>query len=298
MNSTHIRAGRNGIIGVLNGLGDDIRAGLCNQRQELFGLILIAKERNLCISLNTLNWRVSWENKKRVNHKELWDVKQWNKNLPRIVNYRATKWVSSNKLWNTYEKYIKKIRNNNTLKRSDLEKDSFECLKPISSIQQIIDENKISSEYIALHARIEKDLILSPKMNNSKVKLQWLYSEIKIKLPKMDVLFLATSINDVHNLDDLTLINSRITPWGDENGLIIGGSRITSKTQYPIVHSIIDFELCVNASIFIGTSLSTFSNSIVFARYLRNTECANNWTYTPTSLSQRLDDGRVVWEWM
>ena len=194
MNSTHIRAGHNGIIGVLNGLGDDIRAGLCNQRQELFGLILIAKERNLCISLNTLNWRVSWENKKRVNHKELWDVKQWNKNLPRIVNYRATQWVSSNKLWNTYEKYIKKIRNNNTLKRSDLEKDLFECLKPISSIQQIIDENKISSEYIAVHARIEKDMILSPKMHSSKVKLQWLYSEIKKNYQKWMFCFLQRQL--------------------------------------------------------------------------------------------------------
>lgn len=180
-------------------------------------------------------------------------------------------------------------------------KDAF---RPHPELQSIIDNFKASlgncstktsstTPYMVLHARIEPDMQRHPMCKNKKVTnltdiIEAIYNEYPTPpTTKMIILLnkqlLQDEVKEVNSNNTMAAYNLKVLDDVLQNGLYRGqtevieaGSKLAIESNHEIyskystiVGGIINFFLSIDAEIFIGTEVSSYSTSIVNSRYYR-----------------------------
>ncbi|GLJ39814.1 hypothetical protein SUGI_0813840 [Cryptomeria japonica] len=162
----------------------------------------------------------------------------------------------------------------------------FECLDLVdelsaeaSGVVAKLRAIQNSTKYVAVHMRIEKDWMIHCKKveNRAKIKegknLRICSSREEImqrvsKIPgleKPSVVYLAVA-DDL--LEDKTLLegwSQGLVPYEKKNLGVV-----STYAKYPyLIKSAIDYEVCLQADVFVGNSFSTFSSLVVLQRTVR-----------------------------
>ncbi|XP_022873545.1 O-fucosyltransferase 23-like [Olea europaea var. sylvestris] len=145
--------------------------------------------------------------------------------------------------------------------------------KVISKIRQIgLQENhNISTGYVAVHMRIEKDWMIHCKKMQQRSNISEICSskdEIMervtniVGLKKPVAIYIAVADN---LLEDKTLLsgwNEGLLPFTKKK---LGVVELYEKQPY-LIQSAIDYEVCLRSNVFVGNSFSTFSSLVVLDR--------------------------------
>ncbi len=191
-------------------------------------------------------------------------------------------------------------------------KDAF---RPHPRIQQVIDafldslrENGKPLSFMALHARVEPDMqkhimCKELKVTNISDIVTNLYRQFKEPPVSKVLVILNRAILEEEvsnsNLDNrntlaehnLMVLNEIVEAglWGGRVQVVEAGTGLAKQSTYfisskywALVGSIIDFFLAVEASIFVGTAVSSFSVDIEITRFYR--EKKENYHYLPDKL--------------
>lgn len=187
------------------------------------------------------------------------------------------------------------------------------ALRPKAQIrqlaQQFLDEQTKGEPYFTLHARVEPDMQKHPmcahlKMTNL-TEIITLLQQVFLDDPPAKYLFLpinrpslekevkryrTTNHLAVENLQTL----NRIVQHGLWNGKVHAfelGSRILKNTPYSstpsIIGAMLNFEVAMGSSLFVGTAVSSWSVDVVASRFYRN--LTQNYHYLPGP-----DEGEIV----
>jgi hypothetical protein len=217
--------------------------------------------------------------------------------------------------WNQYRMYTRAILENpDQNSRSPVDLAILRgALRPSPSLQRHANSLTRATGYAALHARIEPDMQVHPVCLDKKVLL---LSEILRSLeayfprPDFDLLFVCTNRpmleeevrNNSSNLiavDNLRELN-RIRDHGLWNGTVkvfeAGSSYMRTVNESEdelgryvgISGAVLDYFLAVEASIFIGTEVSTFTTDLVQSRFFRSNR--QNYHYTPNGVQHVTPD--------
>ena len=177
------------------------------------------------------------------------------------------------------------------------------ALRPHPELQFIIDQFKSSiqnndngqpsSTYMVLHARIEPDMQLHPVCPEKKVtNITNIINSIYNTFPNPPSSTLILLLNkellekEARKSNDNTLANYNLHVvndllqhgmWSGQTKVIEAGSQLAIESNHDIyskystlVGGIINFFLSLDASIFIGTEVSSYSTSVVNSRYFRH----------------------------
>lgn len=185
------------------------------------------------------------------------------------------------------------------------------ALRPHPEIEEMIKirEEALDNDFMALHARIEPDMLEHPickdkKVNNMTEILEMLYS--KYPEPPTKKVFLVfnrplleersnhTSLSkDLRILSNynLAIINDMMKNgmWNGTVKVVEGGANMVTdlsdnplyKRYNSIVGAILSFFTALNSKIFIGTEISSYSTLAVQSRFYRGNR--ENYYYYPTS---------------
>lgn len=183
------------------------------------------------------------------------------------------------------------------------------ALRPHPAIRNIMTlfkhEHKMDNMMV-LHARIEPDMQKHPMCKEYKVLnltdiIDMLYTKYP-EPPVSTVLIIlnrailekevasSTNDNDIasNNLQTLNEIISKGL-WDGRVKVVEAGSELAKRSKYPmyskyssIVGSIINFFLSLEADIFVGTIVSSYSTSVISYRFFR--EKKQNYFYMPNGL--------------
>ena len=226
----------------------------------------------------------------------------------------------------------KKLGNQqNDHKKMDIEFEQYklimkDALRPHPELKQIIDEFKTSiqshdplSSYMVLHARIEPDmqkhpLCLEKKVVNITHIIDSMYEQFPDPPSSTLILLLNKKLleEEVHNIKvnnntmakyNLEVVNDMLRNglWNGQTSVIEAGSKVAIESEHEIysryhtiVGGIINFFLSMDASIFVGTEVSSYSTSVVNSRFYRNSVGSKdknkqkhtkfNYFYTPKGL--------------
>jgi hypothetical protein len=156
--------------------------------------------------------------------------------------------------------------------------------------------------FLALHARVEPDMQKHPVCRDKKVlKLQdifeMLHSTFKDPPTSKVLIMLNRELLEREGKDaeiaaeNLRLLNQAVQEglWGGRVKVFEAGSTILENSTFgqlapSIGGSIVDFFLAVEAAIFVGTEVSSFSTGIQTTRFARNK--LKNYKYVPEGLVQ------------
>jgi len=290
------------LCGVQGHLGEGVFAGLNNEKMQLLGLVMLAKNTGCDISLDTLSWRADWKTHDLVDHGHIWNVTHWNQEdkLPKLLRGTAARklWTSG-QLWVEYGRYAEQLKANPGRPRDDIETLAILRLKPQSWILSIAEQFSPPRPYGALHARVENDIKQMADMAAAAVSLEEIYRFMRsggVSRPPTawppEVLFIAVS-DDVNNVTK-TLLDEGVTPWPSTRMARFGVHSVPSHHAQYLVASIVSFEICRKAEWFVGTGFSTFSNLVTTDRVMHNRRA--NLFYNHAGVFPRTDDGRLNWE--
>lgn len=152
---------------------------------------------------------------------------------------------------------------------------SKEANKVVSKIRDLgSDINSVSSNetpYVAIHMRIEKDWMIHCKKREQRSNLADICSskeEITTRVANISglrsptILYLAVA-NEL--LEDDSILNGWKEGMHPVDKLRLGVVDIYNKYPY-LIQAAIDYEVCLNADVFVGNSYSTFSSLLVLER--------------------------------
>lgn len=170
-----------------------------------------------------------------------------------------------------------------------------DALRPHPELQSIIHDfqSSIPNKYIVLHSRIEPDMqkhpmCLSKKVTNVTHIIESLYKQFPnppsstlILLLNKDLL--EKEVKDENNnpmaVYNLNVVNEIFKNglWNGYTQVIEAGSKLALESKHEIyskyptlVGGIINFFLSLDAHVFIGTEVSSYSTSVVNSRFYRN----------------------------
>lgn len=184
------------------------------------------------------------------------------------------------------------------------------ALRPHPAIRDIMSSFKRKhrmTNSMVLHARIEPDMQKHPMCKEHKVLnitdiVTMLYDKYPDEPPVSTVLIIlnrailekevANPKNDnemaIYNLKTLNEIISNGL-WGGRVKVVEAGSELAKNSKYPLyskysslVGAIINFYLSLEAEIFVGTIVSSYSTSVISYRFFR--EKKENYFYLPKGL--------------
>eukprot|EP00934_Nitzschia_sp_Nitz4_P001778 Nitzschia sp. Nitz4//NODE_202_length_38933_cov_72.610268//9051//10802//NITZ4_additional_000020-RA//1//CDS//3329531780//1778//frame0 len=201
------------------------------------------------------------------------------------------------------------------------------AMRPHPDMQAIIDQNLKqlvkdstpnpdgSFDYMTLHARVEPDMQAHPMCREKKVlNLTTIFDFVQTKWPKAPVSTIFMPINrkvieleavvksNISETNWIAIENLRALNWARDEGLWNGtakvvefgrkaleGTRFEDKPSTP--GAMLDFFIGVNAKIFIGTEVSSFSHDLLATRFFRN--LTENYYYIPDGLHDWSPPGSV-----
>jgi hypothetical protein len=186
------------------------------------------------------------------------------------------------------------------------------ALRPHPEIQDMINahEEKLEHDFMAVHARIEPDMLehttcLEEKVNNITEILDMIYTKYPEPPVKKVLLVFNRAILEerfdhpslsedlrVLSKHNLAVINdiAKNGMWNGTVSVLEGGAGMVKDVsenalyQYfsSIVGSILNFYIAINAKIFIGTEISSYSTLAVASRFYRKNR--ENYFYHPKGL--------------
>lgn len=190
-----------------------------------------------------------------------------------------------------------------------------DALRPNPELQKIIDDcrekhgifaEKGGGSYMALHARVEPDMQKHPVCRDKKVlKLAQIFEFMEAKWPEPPIskIFMPINRQELEKegvvLEDrsktnwiavgnLKALNDAVTKglWGGRVKVFEFGANALKGTAYEEKPSTsgaaLNYFLSLEADIFIGTEISTYSHDILATRFFRNR--IMNFKYLPSGL--------------
>jgi len=288
-------------------LGPKLRSGLANQLITFIYLVIEAASKNADIDLASVRWRGDWKHNDTVPHELIWDVPRWNldPHLPKLTTVSgggAVHSVNGSALFRSYLQETAVLRKDPEAQRSWWEHYVLLRLVPAKGIADVVDRLRPPGPYGAVHARVELDLELSQSMLKHRVSLPRIYglmgeSAALAGLPPEDKqsIFLAVS-GDV-DAETAALLQRGRGPWAGSAAFRAGeaAARRLPKQfngcQY-LAASVIDYQICLHADWFVGHTMSTFTNMLVYDRTANHRGLLNLY-YNERALAVRCDDGRL-----
>jgi len=276
------------VISINKDLGDLGFSGLTNQRCMFFSVVNQAAQFEAVIDVSTIRYRGAWNETDSISHEELYDVDAWNAyvaehpgTLPYLMRSediadhslkRTTVAVSAIRLELAFvDSYI--IRD---AKLRSLAGHFYRALRPSAGVQRIINGLQPKGDYGAIHLRVEEDLKTARGFWERRVSVRQAWERMKESeaithcaqrhAGPLNV-FVAVSIGDVKDEDDLALLTGGTGPW-EGSRIVFDSTKQTARDQYGtrsgIVAALVDFEIARRATIFTAGhfDLSTFSRAI------------------------------------
>ena len=181
-------------------------------------------------------------------------------------------------------------------------------------LQNVVDRNIKSdknwgNDYITLHARVEPDMQAHPVCRQLKVfKLDEIFTSLETTWPEPPAhnLFLPINRESLEHrgypnekdpnstnwiaVNNLKALNDAVSKglWDGRVKVYELGARVLEGTDYEHISSTtgsaLNFFHAINAKIFIGTPVSTYSHDIMTTRFYRN--LTENYKYLPAGLEQ------------
>jgi hypothetical protein len=209
--------------------------------------------------------------------------------------------------FNQYRMYTKRVLNNPAKNpRSPAETAMMKgAFRPSPAMQAHMDRLTGGDSYMALHARIEPDMQNHPVCRDKKVLLlSDIVTHLEATFPNPDVgrVFVATNRpmleHDAESNPDNTVAAAnlkelnRIRDNGMWNGTVKvfeAGSNLMRQTNDDfqtysgISGAVIDYFLALQASVFVGTEVSTFSADLIQSRFFRDNR--RNYHYRPEGIA-------------
>lgn len=283
-----------------------LNGGLTNQMMKWFGLILMALKTpgtNVCVPdvLIDYPFKTGEGTKRKKTHKSLTEYvdfeSAWHPSLPEltynITSSTVVKDIPGRECWESYEKYInkfrEKVRSGGTVPRRRLERIFFKTLlHPTPPMVQIM-ETSLPKKYIAIHARVEKDMRNHGHFTKHGHELDDILNIMDRDLRDVEITKETKSTSivavgfDLVDKDNATLSAAK-TPWGGSLQRI----EKPASLEY-FGSSLLDFNVCVRASLFVGFSGSTLSNVVSFLR----DDAGTTFDYSQGQLVERTDNGIV-----
>ena len=178
-----------------------------------------------------------------------------------------------------------------------------EALRPHPNVRahmkRLSPNHSAQKTYMVLHARVEPDMQNHPYCQWAKVRnLSTIFSQLQAHFPTppADELWIAInrklleqdSQKDPLVTDNLNTLNNVHALW---NGRVpvreagIGSLQNTTFAQRPgLFGSLVDYFWAVDAKVFVGTEVSSFSMDIVSTRFYRNNKA--NYLYYPDGIQR------------
>jgi hypothetical protein len=210
---------------------------------------------------------------------------------------------------NVYKQYVKNVVDQRK-ERSELDLAILQgAFRPHPEIQSIMDaflRRYGHEEYMVLHARIEPDMQRHNACSDKKVtnltEIIQSLEEFFPDPPTSHILFifnrgiLENEVSDTSIDNELAEYNLRVLNdarkhgmWNGRTQVLEAGIGLAKESNHPIYSkyysltgSIIDFFLAVEAKIFVGTEVSSFSVDVEITRFYRGKK--GNYHYTPNGL--------------
>eukprot|EP00586_Coscinodiscus_wailesii_P018007 CAMPEP_0172514512 /NCGR_PEP_ID=MMETSP1066-20121228/260616_1 /TAXON_ID=671091 /ORGANISM="Coscinodiscus wailesii, Strain CCMP2513" /LENGTH=210 /DNA_ID=CAMNT_0013295203 /DNA_START=288 /DNA_END=920 /DNA_ORIENTATION=+ len=185
------------------------------------------------------------------------------------------------------------------------------ALQPVEKLQQIITSVAAPFSYMALHARVEPDMQHHAVCRDEKERnLTKIFGMLETAFPEppSSQLFVAIArkllVSEVQTNRDGNLLaveNLLALDYALENGLWNGRVKVfesgtvsvkgTEFDPYPaIAGSLVGYHLAVNAKVFIGTEVSSWSVDVARTRYYQGM-AESNYIYLPKGVNQWTFDG-------
>mmetsp|Transcript_34332 Transcript_34332/g.75168 ORF Transcript_34332/g.75168 Transcript_34332/m.75168 type:complete len:511 (+) Transcript_34332:270-1802(+) len=242
-----------------------------------------------------------------------WQVEgnRWRINSP-LVNatlpYAVAK--TQKQMFIHYRRYTKLLAQNTKMQRDPVDTLMLQgAFRPHPGIQEIMDRYlervlgvSDDTSYIALHARVEPDMQKHPVCRDKKViKLQDIFDMLhqKFEEPPVSKVLIMLGRHLLEQEDEsneiakenLQLLNDAIDNglWDGRVQVFEAGSDILEKSKYhefapSIGGSIVNYFFAVQADLFVGTEVSSFSTDVVTTRFVRGN--VKNYKYLPEGIVQ------------
>ena len=208
--------------------------------------------------------------------------------------------------YRTFVQWAKRAAHNGVMENKVILRVYEGALRPHPAIQQIIDNFMASlgdEELMVFHARIEPDMQVHTRCPTQKVTslsdiLTSIYAKFPVP-PAKNVLIMLNrdglekegtdpkSKNQlaVHNLQVLNgIIENGL--WGGKVKVIEAGTGLAENTAYHknrlLVGGIINYYIALEAKVFVGTEVSSYSSNVVTERFFRGQK--ENYYYVPGKL--------------
>jgi hypothetical protein len=235
-----------------------------------------------------------------------WKVPIENSSRPHFLGQKQTSAIHA------YLSYDKKVSKKNMKRLSfeiDIMKDAFQ---PHPEIQAIINgflqEGLNGSKFMVLHARIEPDMQKHSRCLPLKViSFQHIIRMLEAEFVDPPVSTLIIILNrellekEVNNPksnntlaeENLQVLNYVMTHglWGGRVKVVEAGSKLAIESRHEIYSKystltggIINFFISLQANIFVGTEISSYSSALVKSRFFRNKK--DNYFYVPQGLKR------------
>lgn len=235
----------------------------------------------------------------------VWNVPIENSTQPHYVGKKQTSAVHA------YLSYSKDVSNKKATRlplEVDIMKDAF---RPHPEIQAIMDgflQTLGNSQYMVLHARIEPDMQKHTRCMDLKVTsfrdiVRMMEDEFKDPPVSTLIVMLNRELleKEVHVLgsnntlaeENLHALNDVLTHglWGGRVKVIEAGTKLAIESSHgiyskfsTITGGIINYFISLEAHIFIGTEVSSYSSLVVKSRFFRDER--NNYFYVPQGLKR------------
>ena len=177
------------------------------------------------------------------------------------------------------------------------------ALRPHPAIQEIIDKFMASLEdenLMVLHARVEPDMqrhlvCADKKVTNFTDILNSLYAQfpeppVRSVLVILNRAGLEEEVTDPNSENQLAVHNLRVLNdiaqhglWGGKAKVIEAGTGLLENTEFHknrlLVGGIINYYLALEAKVFVGTEISSYSSDVAFERFFRGQK--QNFFYVP-----------------
>lgn len=325
-------------------------SGFCNQYMFFAGIFFFAIEHHIHmdqILVESLSWKDTLATNSKIPHVELWDVVHWNTHypvLPRFVRHVPDEFpdvkLTPKIVWNSarvnatkpyaldgnhqqpmrqYKAYIRHLdanqMENYQAQHKIMQTIAKGALRPHPAIQEIINhlEDGLNHDFMAIHARIEPDMLVHPlcrqiKVNNVSMILDMIYEKYPEPPVKNVLLIFNRPLTEARvspkytelpeDLKELSKYNLAVIDDLVKNGMWNGTVNVKESganmvldmladnpvyMKYnSIVGAVVSFFTALNSKIFIGTEISTYSTLAATSRFYR--ENRENYFYYPTGL--------------